>query len=85
MKMEIDVPEIQQNLMKFSWERGFLLRSKMLSDGAVLIEGNREGLISLARHLLSLAGSTVPAGFDFHLDESNSLDDGSVQLIFART
>ena len=37
--------------------------------------------MSLARHLLVLAQEEAPSGCHIHLDEFNSLEDGSVELI----
>lgn len=47
----------------------------------VIISANREGLLSLANHLLNLAQAEVPCGTHIHLDEYNSLEDGSLDLI----
>jgi len=63
------------------WEDGFEIRSSIRED-EVTISANREGLISLANILLDLAEG-VP-GDHIHLDEHNSLEDGSVDLILER-
>ena len=49
----------------------------------VTISANREGLLSLASHLIALAGS--PAPDHFHLDGYNALEDGSAELIVEKT
>ena len=49
---------------------------------AVTICANREGLLSLARQLLSLAEG-IP-GDHIHYDVYNSLEDGSAELIVER-
>lgn len=46
------------------------------------ISANREGMISLANIMLDLAEG-LP-GAHLHLDESNSLEDGSCELIIER-
>ena len=67
--------------MKFAWEKGFTIAARI--DGEkVIISANREGLVSLAHHLLALADE-IPRGH-FHLDEHNSLEDGSCELVFER-
>ena len=64
--------------MIFSWVDGFKLSVKV-EDGTVVISGNKEGLLSLANHLATLADEE---GNDhFHLDEHNSLVEGSAELI----
>ncbi|MBE6104415.1 MAG: hypothetical protein E7193_05935 [Erysipelotrichaceae bacterium] len=64
--------------MIFSWVDGFELSVKV-EDGTVVISGNKEGLLSLANHLTTLADEE---GNDhFHLDEHNSLVEGSAELI----
>ena len=51
---------------------------------AVTIRANNKGLISLACHLLTLAQSDVPSYAHFHFDDMNSLETGSIELIFAK-
>ena len=50
----------------------------------VVIEGNAEGLETLARHLLTLAQPGVPSGSHLHLEDSNGLEDGSLALVLDR-
>ena len=50
-----------------------------------VISANREGLISLANHLLNLAQTDVPCGTHIHLDgRNNSLEDGSQSIIIEK-
>lgn len=49
------------------------------------ILANRDGLISLAQHLLSLAQSEVPPGCHIHYIPGLSLEEDSVPLVIART
>lgn len=67
--------------MYFKWEDGFSIKVSAENSCAV-ISANREGLISLANHLLTL--SQEPAGGHIHLDSSNSLEDGSAELIIEK-
>ena len=68
--------------MEFEWVDGFEIKVK-IEDGAAVISANREGLLSLARQLESLAETD---GRDhFHLDEYNSLEKGSAELIIEKT
>ncbi len=64
------------------WEEGSLIRTET-GEGEMTISANREGLLSLASHLIALAGS--PAPDHFHLDGYNALEDGSAELIVEKT
>lgn len=63
------------------WEDGFEM-STSVRDGEVTISANREGLVSLANILMDLADEG--SGAHIHLDEHNSLEDGSAELIIER-
>ena len=67
--------------MLIRWEDGFEI-STSAQEGEVTISANREGLVSLARILMDLAEESP--GAHVHLDEHNSLEDGSVGLIIER-
>lgn len=69
--------------MRFEWVDGFTIKVKVEEDGTVLISANREGLLSLASHLTALAAGE--GGDHFHLDEYNSLEEGSAELIIEKT
>ena len=64
--------------MELKWDDGFAIAATVNGD-EVTISANREGLRSLARHLAALADE--PPGAHIHLDEHNSLDNGSSELI----
>lgn len=64
------------------WVDGFQIRVR-IQDGMPLISANREGLLSLANLLASLAEETP--GSHIHLDEYNSLEDGSTELTIEKT
>ena len=68
--------------MDLHWENGFVIDVRTES-GAAVIRANREGLLSLANHLRTLA--EAPAGSHIHLDQGNALEDGSTELILERT
>lgn len=69
-------------MMDFKWENGFSIAVRVEEDGTVVLSANKEGLLSLANHLVALAQQ--PQCGHFHLDEHNSLDDGSAELIVER-
>jgi hypothetical protein len=63
------------------WVEGFVIRVSG-EDGTLTVSANREGLLSLAKLLSALAEETP--GSHIHLDEHNSLEDGSTELILER-
>lgn len=81
--MHINVPQYSENGLSFVWEDGFSVKCS-IDDNCATIEANRQGLISLARHLLALAQEEVPQFTHLHLDEFNSLEDNSSELILVR-
>lgn len=68
--------------MDIEWEDGFIIKVRVDEGNTVVISANREGLLSLARHLAALADEEV--GSHVHYDECNSLDDGSTQVIIEK-
>ncbi len=65
--------------MILNWVEGFEINVR-IENGAAVISANREGLLSLANRLKSLAEE--PPGTHIHLDTYNGLEDGSSELIF---
>ena len=68
--------------MRIEWVDGFEIRVSA-DHGEAVISANKEGLLSLARQLTALAEE--PPGSHIHYDESNSLEEGSAELIIVRT
>ena len=83
--------EIKLNIIDYSidegfkseWEYGFEIDAKM-EFGSVIITANKAGLLSLAKQLLTLAQDEVQVGYHLHFDESNSLEEGSLELIIQK-
>ena len=67
--------------MHIEWERNFSIKVGV-RGGEVTLSANREGLLSLARIFTDLAEETP--GDHIHLDEYNSLEEGSAELIVER-
>ena len=67
--------------MQIEWERNFSIRVGV-RDGEVTLSANRDGLLSLARIFTALAEE--PPGSHIHLDEHNSLEECSSELIVER-
>lgn len=64
--------------MNIEWEDGFTIKVKV-EENTVVISANKEGLLSLARHLTDLADAEV--GSHIHYDEYNSLEEDSSEMI----
>lgn len=84
MKQEVEITRYSKSKgLQLSWENNFAIEVK--NEGKeVCVIANNEGLISLAKHLLALAQNEVPLGTHIHLDQYNSLEDGSVDLVIEK-
>ena len=67
--------------MIMGWIDGFEIRTAVKSNN-IVISANREGLLSLAKHLTALADGEP--GDHVHYDEFNSLEEGSTEIIIER-
>lgn len=83
--MEINVPSYSPAGVPLEWDKDFEIAVAVLEDGVIRIVANRAGLRSLARMLLTLSEDVVPSGTHVHLDEYNSLEQGSAELIVERS
>ncbi len=68
--------------MKIDWVEGFEIKAAA-ENGEIVISANREGMLSLAKHLIALADG-VP-GDHIHYDAYNSLEEGSTEMLIVRT
>ena len=68
--------------MRIEWVGDFKIDVRLDSDNTVVISANRDGLLSLARQLTTLADSIV--GSHIHYDDFNSLEDGSIPMIIQK-
>ena len=62
------------------WEDNYEIHS-LIQEGEIVIKANGRGLKSLASHLMALAEDGVPSGYHIHLDDLNSLEDGSCGIV----
>ncbi|NVO32358.1 Imm32 family immunity protein [Hymenobacter lapidiphilus] len=84
MQITLEVPEYSPKTgILLHWVGDFEI-TVVLEAGAVSIRANQAGLVSLAGHLLNLAQEATTAGCHAHLDEHNSLQEGSLELILVR-
>lgn len=67
--------------MEVEWRNGFKVKA-VAKNNEIVISANREGLLSLAKHLTALANG-IP-GDHIHYDENNSLKEGSAEMIIER-
>lgn len=82
IKVDIEI-QPYDNGIRLTWVDGFEITCAKDHD-AFLIKANAEGLKSLASICLTLAQDEVPQNAHVHLDEYNSLEEGSVELIIAK-
>lgn len=84
MEIKVTIPDYSSiNGLQLDWEEDFEIFSSVEND-IVTIRANSAGLISLAKHLLILAQAEVPIGSHIHLDELNSLEADSVEIILEK-
>ena len=84
MKHEIEIVKYDASKgLQLIWENNSVI--EVQNEGnEVKISANNEGLLSLAKHLLTLAQKEVPIGAHIHFDEYNSLEEGSYDLIIEK-
>jgi hypothetical protein len=84
MEVKIEIPKYNGDTgITYLWTDGFEL-SMAVDKDVVLIKANKEGLISMANHLLNLAQDDIPKNYHMHFDELNSLEEGSRELIIEK-
>jgi len=84
MKIQFDIPDYNEERgFVFSWEDNFNITVKVKNDSVHVI-ANKDGLLSLAKHLVTLAQDDFPSGYHIHLDDLNSLEEGSNELIIIK-
>lgn len=83
-EIRVSIPSYdKKNGIHLEWQGDFSI-SIQVKGNAICIIANKDGMISLASHLLNLAQEGVPNGTHIHLDDYNSLEQGSVELILER-
>jgi len=83
--VNISIPAYEESgSLFFKWDDAFKI-SVNHSTGEVCVSANSAGLISLARHLLTLAQESVPTGSHLHLTDGVELEEGSGDLIIEKS
>jgi hypothetical protein len=84
MNITLNIPEYNSEIgIEYAWQDNFEIITS-INNGTINITANKEGLISLANHLLNLSQDNVPSGHHLHLDQYNSLEENSVDLIIQK-
>ncbi|TCD27164.1 hypothetical protein EZ456_10495 [Pedobacter psychrodurus] len=84
IELKLNIPKYSKERgIIYSWEDGFTIETDIVED-QIVITANKEGLISLAKHLLFLAQDETPVGRHCHFDEYNSLETGSKELVITK-
>ena len=68
-------------IMMIEWIDGFEINVNV-ENNEIIISANREGMLSLAKHLTALADGAP--GDHIHYDEHNALEEGSAELIIEK-
>ena len=68
MKLTVELPDYDGQWLDVIWEDGAELEVRY-DPGEVVLEANREGLISLAEQMLYLAHHELPRGSHIHFDD----------------
>ena len=85
MEIKITIPEYSAaGGIQYNWITGFEITA-LSGDRSVSIKANKQGLLSLANHLLNLAQDAVPVGTHIHFDEHNSLETGSLDILIEKS
>lgn len=79
-KVILNIPDFDWSF-NFSWEENAKIEFKIIDNNYWYIKANKEWLISLANHLLNLAQEDIFDNYHFHLDQFNSLERWSNELI----
>ena len=68
--------------MNIEWVGDYRIKVEVDIDNAVVISANRDGLLSLARQLTTLAEESI--GSHIHYGDYNSLEDGFIEMIIQK-
>jgi len=84
VEVKLKIPKYDDEVgLQSSWIDGFILKTDIV-ENQIQIHANKAGLISLAKQLLYLAQDETPIGCHCHLDDYNSLETGSNELIISK-
>ena len=81
MKVELDVVAHSSCGITTRWRPGHVIEVTTGHDRTVHIRANREGLLTLAQHLVTLGLPDVSPGRHIHYDDDSGLEEGSADLV----
>ena len=86
MKNEIVIEMIVPycgDYLNLEWEDDYHIATRIENGNTIILKADKEGLISLARHLLTLAYHPIES--HIHFDDFNeTLEKGSNELVLVR-
>lgn len=68
--------------MDIKWENDSEISVRVEENGSVVLSGNKAGLLTLSQMMADLAECEI--GEHVHLDEENSLEEGSGELVIEK-
>ena len=77
--MNIDVPAYEEHGLCFEWEPAYSIKCTV-DNGSVYLEANRDGLVSLVRHLLMLAQEIVQGAEGIRLENMAQTQRGCLHV-----
>jgi hypothetical protein len=84
MKIEIEIIDYSpKNGIQTKWDEGHKIITQ-ISNGVMIIRANQSGLLTLARHILTLSQEKIPSHSHWHFDDYGGLEDGSCELIIQK-
>ena len=81
--MIMNIPIYEGKGLDFIWEENSIISTKIDND-TIVVKANRDGLVSLARHLLTLAQDNVPNNRPIDFDPECGLESGSTSIVFVK-
>lgn len=84
MKITLSIPNYDKSEgIRVPWVGNHQI-SVHINDTEVTIAANKDGLITLAKQLLTLAHDGMPSGHHIHLTDRSGLEEGSLDLTLQR-
>lgn len=86
MKTTIEFPDfIPEKGIHYKWIGDSYINISLEDEDTVVIKANKDGLLSLANHLLNLSQDSVPKYYHMHFDDINGgVEDGSLGIIIEK-
>lgn len=79
----LTIPSHDTGGFDFIWEDNSIIKTSINKD-VFIVTANKEGLISLGRHLIALAQQNIKDTDYLSFDEFNDLEKGSKRIAFVK-